>query len=225
MKYFIANWKARKTLSQANQWLEVFLAKVKSNQKLLQDLQNNIIKIIICPPIPFIFPLREKFGKEFNLSFGSQDVSRYDEGSYTGEITSKALFGLIDYVILGHSERRIYLDETNETILKKIELAKKYSIEPVLCVRNKEDVATRSLHFITYEPVHSIGTGLNESLEDILKVKKELNLTSDNSFFYGGSVNQNNINSYRESDEIKGFLVGTASLDPLDFYRTLAVRQ
>lgn len=214
MHYFIANWKANKNLNEAIYWIE----KIS-----LEPSWVDRAKIVICPPAHLIYPLRTKLQKHESISFGVQDISQFESGSYTGEITAKSLQGLVNYAIIGHSERRIHLNETNEIIKKKVGLAKKYNIEPILCVRNKEDITTQEVNFIAYEPVHSIGTGENESLEDILKVKKELNLSEKTAFFYGGSVNKDNVRSYLTSDEIKGFIIGTASKDPLDFFNIVSL--
>src|SRR3989344_747366 len=225
MKYFVANWKANKDLEEAETWINILDNKLLFDSKIQSQLLADQLKIIIAPPFPFLpyfLNLISQFKKQHpyykNINLASQDVSQFNEGSYTGEVTAKTLEGLVNYVIIGHSERRTLFNETNEIIRKKVEMAKKYNIEPVLCVRNKEDIATRKVNFITYEPVQAIGTGNNESLDNILKVKKELNLSEKTSFFYGGSVNQANIKTYLTSDEIKGFIVGTASLNPEDFF-------
>ena len=152
-----------------------------------------------------------------------KNISEFGEGSYTGEVPARSLTGMVDYTIIGHSERRKYFNESNEIIKKKIDLAKKYNIEPILCVRDKKDFSSPAVKYIAYEPPHSIGTGNNESLENILMVKKGLNLSSEITFLYGGSVNQTNIKSYLSSEEIKGFLVGTASNNPVDFYNLIAL--
>lgn len=218
MRYFVANWKARKNLKEAYDWFEKFSARVNSNQNLNTALRNGKIKIIVCPPYPLIFPLKEKFRDRLPVYFGAQDVSQFEGGSYTGEVAAKSLQGLVHYVIVGHSERRRYLNETNEMIANKIIQAQKYNIEPILCVRNQEDHPVKNVNIISYEPVQAIGTGKNEDLKDILEMKERLQISRSTVFFYGGSVNKTTILNYLKTDEIKGFLIGTASNDPLDFY-------
>jgi triosephosphate isomerase len=125
MKYFVANWKANKNLKEAKEWLNEFL-------KLYQPQENKMV--IICPPFPLLTELRDKIYKVKNLKLGSQDLSFFEEGPYTGEVTAKTLQGIVDYALIGHSERRKYFKESSEIISKKIVFAKKYQIEPILCL-------------------------------------------------------------------------------------------
>ena len=109
MKYFVANWKANKNLTETTEWLKYF----KDN---FQPSDN--ITIILCPPFPLIY-----FTKEFlkstngNIYLGSQDLSFFEKGSYTGEITAFTLAGLVDYSIIGHHERRKYFKENDKILI------------------------------------------------------------------------------------------------------------
>jgi len=210
-KYFIANWKANKNLNDAFLWFDFF-------SKNYQPQDNKII--IICPPLPLIFPLKQKAKNRKNLYFGSQDISAFEEGSYTGEVTAKNLFGLVNFTLVGHSERRRYFFEKESSINKKIILAKKYQIEPILCISDKDEFSSSfndQLNFVAYEPLNAIGTGYNEDLNLVLKFKKDLNLKKEMKFLYGGSVDQKNSHQYLENGEIAGVLVGSSSLDPKNF--------
>lgn len=207
MYYLIANWKANKSFQEANLWLSYF-------KKNYQPSKN--VKVIICPPFPLIYPLFEKLKKISNLFLGAQDLSFYEEGSFTGEVTAKMLVGLINYVIIGHSERRTFFHETEEIIDKKVNLAFKYSIEPILCLRNLNDKINPKVNFIAYEPPFAIGSGKNEDPKKVIEFKKKLNIKKKFTFIYGGSVNEKNINNYLNS-EIDGFLLGTSSLNPEEF--------
>ena len=73
------------------------------------------------------------------------------------------------------------------------------------------------MKFVAYEPVAAIGTGQNESLDKVLEMKKKMTLPAGCIFIYGGSVNEKNVHEYLVSDEIDGFLIGKASLDPAQF--------
>src|SRR4030042_6009087 len=120
MKYIIANWKANKNLEQTKQWLETF-------SKNYEQKENVIV--IIAPSFPFLQEVAS-FSKEIkNIYTAVQDLSQFEEGSFTGEVTAKSLQGLADYAILGHSERREKFNETDETIAQKVELAHKYQIK------------------------------------------------------------------------------------------------
>ena len=214
MKYFVANWKANKNLQESQTWIDQFL-------KLYQPKEDKIV--IICPPFPFLTNLKQKTNQIKNLKLGSQDISSFEEGAYTGEITAKSLVGLVDYVIVGHSERRKYFNENNETVTKKIILAKKCQIEPILCIRDENDWLTESeVKIIAYEPVYAIGSGNNEPIEKVIEIKEKIKLSPDCVYLYGGSVNENNAKDDIQSDKIDGLLIGGASLDPHNFYKIIS---
>jgi len=210
-KYFIANWKANKNLDEALSWFDDFLINYRPEKEKI---------IIICPPFPLIFPLKQKIKKYNNIYLGTQDISAFEEGAYTGEVTAKNLFGLINFALVGHSERRRYFLENNDSVNKKIILAKKYQIEPILCISNQKELEPASktrCNFVAYEPVGAIGTGKNEQLTQVIKFKKALNLDKKTRFFYGGSINEKNSFLYWKDNAIDGVLVGSASLDPKKF--------
>jgi triosephosphate isomerase len=212
MKIFIANWKANKNLDEAYQWIDTFLNLVGK-----QNINN---KVIIAPPFPLLYPLKEKVSGINNLYLGNQDISVIEEGSYTGEVTAKMLKGVVDFTLIGHSERRQHFGETQGMIVKKIDLARKYGIEPVLCIRDENDFIP-AVKVIAYEPVLAIGTGFNESVDKVISLKSKLPLTQDSQFLYGGSVDAGNCLPYLTGDNINGLLVGKASLEPSEFYNII----
>lgn len=220
MRYFIANWKANKNLNEAVQWIDKFLT---------LPLRSDRIKVIICPPYPLIFPLKEKIKNSKNIYLGSQDLSIYESGTFTGEVTAKTLAGLADYAIIGHSERREKFSETDQTNFKKIALANKYNINPLLCIQNEKATIISDVKFIVYEPPWAISKGFRDSMqtkieespEAIIKVNQLLKLDNNKFFIYGGSVNPNNIKEYSKHPQIDGVLVGGASLDPKVFYQII----
>lgn len=217
MKYFIANWKSHKNQKEVDSWINTFIGIVKNSQNIKSNLNNNKIQIIICPAFPYVFSLKEKTKEFNNILIGSQDISRFDEGEYTGEVDGKMLQDYVDYVIIGHSERRKLLNENNEILFQKVQHAKKYDIEPVFCIRGEQDPIPKEAKIIAYEPVSAIGTGDSEVLSNVLEIKQRLNLSPDIKFLYGGSVDKNNALDYLKSDSIDGFLIGTASLNPISF--------
>lgn len=217
MKYFIANWKAHKNQKEVETWTNAFIEIVKHNQNIKSNLDNNKIQIVICPAFPYVFLLKEKIKQFNNVFIGSQDISKFDEGEYTGEVDGKMLQDCVDYVIIGHSERRKLLNENNEILFQKVQHAKKYDIKPIFCIRGEQDPIPKEANIIAYEPVSAIGTGDSENLSNVLEVKQTLNLSPDIKFLYGGSVDKNNALDYLKSDNIDGFLVGTASLNPISF--------
>lgn len=206
MKYVIANWKANKNLPEAREWLKIFFS---------QYVPNPDCTVVICPPFPLIYPLQqEAAGKK--VMWGAQDLSATDRGAFTGEVPAYTLQDLVSYAVVGHSERR-QAGETQSQIEQKLMLARTFHIEPILCVRNTEDVIYEEAAFVAYEPVAAIGTGNNEDPEEVVKMKKQLNLRTQVKYIYGGSVNPDNIRAFASHPEIDGYLVGTASLDPAAF--------
>ncbi len=179
-KYIIANWKMNMSLSEALQWLK--------------DVEENFPEGVdgaVCPPFVYIRDLVKEARK---LKVGAQNVSWAEKGAYTGEVAAYMLRDVgADLVIIGHSERRKYFNETNQDISKKITLAVKNGLEVVLCVgetleqrqagRVEEVVRTQLREgldgvppetweklTIAYEPVWAIGTGVPCKPEDAIKV-------------------------------------------------------
>ena len=185
MKYIIGNWKANKDFSQTKQWTDKFLTFDFSG---LTDK----LRIIICPPYPFIPYLFEQTKDISVIKIGSQDLSVYYEGAYTGEVPAKSLLGITKYAIIGHSERRHYFSESQHVLNNKVHQAFAHHIEPIFCVRGNDDPIPDGTKIIAYEPTSAIGTGENESVATILDVKQTLKLNSHHLFIYGGSVNEKN---------------------------------
>lgn len=215
MKYIIANWKSNKNLSEIESWSDTFLG----SYKMREDRT-----IIICPPFPLMHPLGKKLFQVSEIKIGSQDISSFDQGPYTGEVNAATLSHLVEYIIIGHSERRKYFNETEDVIKKKVDLAKKYNINSILCIRNHKDVIYEGASFVAYESENSISTGpvgKEEPVEKVVLMKKRLNLSNEVKFIYGGNVHEGNCKKYLSADEIDGVLIGSASLDPNRFVSIL----
>ncbi len=221
MKYIIANWKTRKTLAESTSWLKTFLSLLENNNEVKSKLEKDEIKVIIAPASPFIVPLSQIISSMKNLALASQDISQFEEGSFTGEVTARMLEGIVSYALLGHSERRTNNHETDEIVNKKVQLARKHNISSIVCVQGVESKIPQEVSIVAYEPTDAIGTGNNQKVEDVISVKKKLTLPASTPFLYGGSVNDSNIDSYLTSSEIDGLLVGTSSLDPEEFFKLL----
>jgi triosephosphate isomerase len=208
MKYFVGNWKANKNCHEVEKWADDFIKLYKPGVD---------ITLGVCPPAPFLSYLQWRLGDLKQVFIGAQTVSSVESGSYTGEVTAKMLDGTVRFVIIGHSERRKHFHEEDSDLATKVVMAKKYNLEPIYCVRDEADVIPTGVKFVAYEPVAAIGTGQNESLDKVLIMKKKMALPQDCVFIYGGSVNEKNVHEYLISDEIDGFLIGKASLDPVQF--------
>ncbi len=197
-----------------------------------ESLKNVVSKhpLILCPSSIYLTRVNGD-----NLLLGSQNVSSFDNGSYTGEVSARQLKSLgVEYAIVGHSERRNYQNEDNITIHQKIKELLNQNITPILCVgetkEEKENYQTIDKIYkeledsllslpnkdnvvIAYEPIWAIGTGntlTREEIEDILlKIKEKY---PNNKLVYGGSVNEKNIEELKDSKIIDGFLLGGLSL-------------
>ena len=194
--YCVANWKINKNLDESADFL---------NQLKGKNLSISNSEIIICPSfISLVFG----FKKNENISFGSQNVSSFKKGSYTGEISIDILENIhCDWVILGHSERRRLFHENDEDIANKMNLVYKSSLNPILCIGesleeknnnetdtildkqiksgfSKIDFKIQKNILIAYEPIWAIGTGLSAELNIIERnmglIKKIINNISTN---------------------------------------------
>lgn len=214
MKYILANWKENKDFSQVKTWISEFK---KNNFETI----NKEIELILMPPFPFLIYLKEEL-KEFSfIKIGSQDISFFEDGAYTGEVGAPNLTEITNYSLIGHSERRKYFSETNDILFQKSNLAQKYKITPIFCIRGLNDPLPSKIEFIAYEPTWAIGTNQNEPLENIIDIKNKLNIKDYQKFIYGGSVNENNFIQYINHPEINGILIGGASLIPENISKIL----
>lgn len=208
MKYLIANWKAHKTLNDVEEWIKVF------KEKLSRD--HNKTTIILAASAPHLFLLKKEIEGLAQVYCAAQSVSDEPVGSFTGEVTAKALEGLVQYCIVGHSERRAR-GEKKEHIDAQIANLEASNIAPILCIRSVEDFPAGYSGIVAYEQPDAIGTGKNTEVNKVMEVYKKLDLSEGSTFLYGASVDENNCLEYLEHPEIKGFIVGTASLDPTQF--------
>jgi len=215
MHYFIANWKAEKNLNDCIEWVNSFSV-------LYKKYNNPNIQIIICPPIAFLTSIKPLLQSSFpTIKFGSQDLSQFDHGKYTGETTAQMLQGLVDYVIIGHSERRTNNNETDNQVNLKVKQAYQYGIKSIVCISESTQIIPEKTDIVAFEPLSAIASGNNYLVESVIEFKKSLNLPNTASFIYGGSINKQNIDTYLQNPEINGFLIGTASLNPHEFFSLL----
>lgn len=200
----------------------------------LQEIDGNH-KLIIMPPFPFISLFTKN---RYNL--GAQDISSFIDKTITGEVTGEQIKSLgCNYVLVGHSERRIYKNEINIDFINKINNALENDLNVIYCIgetlQDKENgdtfivlekqvsevlnnVEIKNI-IIAYEPIWAIGTGKTPSKEDIIETidfikdmiyeKYETKLE----VLYGGSVSEKNIAELLKINALDGFLVGGASLD------------
>lgn len=190
------------------QWIYTFKREYRAHEN---------VTLGIFPPLPFISYVQGKLKDCRNVFVGSQTLSSFEKGSYTGEVTATTLEGVASHSIIGHSERRKTFGETDEQLAEKVKQALDHHITPVYCVRDEKDPIPVGIKFVAYEPVAAIGTGQNEPPEQTSAMKAKMKLPKDVVFIYGGSVNEKNAFDYFATKEIDGFLIGKACLDPVQF--------
>lgn len=151
-KVIVANWKMN---PHSKKEAEIIFKNISNS---IKNLKN--VEVIVCPPFPYLY-IKEKI-KNKKLKLGSQDVFSLQEGPYTGEVSVKMLknFG-VEYVIIGHSERRM-IGDTNDIVNKKILITLKSKINPIFCVgENVRDANGFYLSFIKEQ--------IEEGLKGVIK--------------------------------------------------------
>lgn len=230
--FIIANWKSNKTIQEAEKWLHDFAEILKFDNPNIENKE-----IIICPSFT-VLEHANYCAKNLNLSIklGAQNISKFRQGAYTGEVTVGMLRGLVNYCIVGHSERRKYFGETDDDVIEKIKILLEYKITPVLCIsdlsqldsyvdRGKQIIERDEEIIFVYEPPNAIsggGTYKPDSPDDVnLNAGKIKERIGETKILYGGSVNAENVASFFSQPDIDGALVGQASLDPVEFLQII----
>ena len=186
-KVIAGNWKMNMLPGEAIEFINQLTPLVK-------DTEN---EVILCVPYTDLF-YALLTAQNTNIKIGAQNMHFEESGAYTGEVSGKMLKAInVEYVIIGHSERRQYFAETDETVNKKIKAAFKYGLKPIVCVgetlEQREvgkavDVITKQTELaleglsneqventiIAYEPIWAIGTGKTATSEDANNAIKEI---------------------------------------------------
>lgn len=223
-KYILANWKSHKTLAEAKSWLKEFI-------RLYRPAPE--IKVVIAPPAIHLAPLWQLMQNEEapNISLAIQDISPFPLGSYTGAVAAAMVRDLVEFAILGHSERRRYFGEKNHDVANKVSEAVAAGITPIICLDESYaraqltaiDEKNLKKSIIGYGPVEAIGIDTPQSLERVRQVIDEIEILAPHApILYGGSINEANAADYLKLDGLAGLMVGTASLDLEEFTRICA---
>ncbi len=190
-KVIAGNWKMNMLPNEAIQFIEELTPLVK-------DTEN---EVVLCVPHTDLF-YALLTAQNTNIKIGAQNMHFEEKGAYTGEVSGEMLKAInVEYVIIGHSERRQYFNETDETVNKKVKAAFKNGLKPIVCVgetlEQREagqttDVITKQTKLaleglteeqvqntiIAYEPIWAIGTGKTATSEDannsIKEIRKEI---------------------------------------------------
>ncbi|MCM8796825.1 MAG: triose-phosphate isomerase [Candidatus Omnitrophica bacterium] len=187
------NWKMYKTISEA-------IELVNALKRELFKLDGDDIDIVLCPPFTALSNVFETLA-ESNMQLGAQDVFWEEEGAFTGEVSCRMLKDAgCKFVIIGHSERRQYFGETNESVNKKVKAVLKEGLVPIMCVGETIGERERGLTFevlenhlkgglkdisaqeaenlvIAYEPVWAIGTGKTATPDQAQEAHKYIRRT------------------------------------------------
>lgn len=180
------NWKSNELFSQADEL-------INDIAEGLREFDNTDVDVIVCPPFPYL-ELVGDASEDVEFFVGAQNVSKFDNGAFTGEVSAKMLQSMnIDYCIVGHSERRKYFNETNQDVAEKVNKLLEADINPIVCVGESLEQREAGTHFelirsqvseglfhldceqikrtvIAYEPVWAIGTGKTATKEQAQEV-------------------------------------------------------
>lgn len=231
-KVIAGNWKMNMLPNEAIEFITELDPLVKNSKN----------EVVICAPFTDLF-YTINVAQDTNIHVGAQNMHWEEKGAYTGEISGEMLKSInCEYVIIGHSERRQYFNETDETVNKKVKSALKYGLKPIICVGEtlEEKEAGETIKKITaqtsealkgltkeelsniivaYEPIWAIGTGKTATADDannsIKEIRKQIEKdfgTGDVPILYGGSVKPTNAKELFNMSDIDGGLVGGASL-------------
>ncbi len=210
----IANIKSYKIASDIQKWLALV------DQHALQTRPP--LNLLVALPFPY-FHLARSFSR---LQLAAQNVSPFPPGSYTGEVNANQLQDQgVHYCLVGHSERRKYFHETNQTVVNKVELLLDHNITPIICLDDNNfrsqlsllDSRLYSHCLFAYEPISSIGTGNPADPDQVQETAHLISKLTKSPVLYGGSIDSLNASTYTNLPAINGLLVGNHSLDPQSF--------
>jgi len=201
-KVIAGNWKMHKTVQESEQFVKNLISKSLNTQK---------VGVILCVPFTSLFQT-SKLLSDAPVGVGAQNMHWEEQGAFTGEI-SPGMLNAVDceYVILGHSERRQYYTETDETVGKKVQSALAHDLKPIVCIGESleqreagqvEEVLDRQLRgamdqveaneleriTLAYEPVWAIGTGVNATPEQAVESHRFIRAWLDEAFGEGSGA-------------------------------------
>lgn len=218
-KLFIAgNWKSYKGVQEAKGWFEKFASLSDSN-----PFDWSKITAVLCPPytsLPFAY--EQIRAHKLSLLLGGQDVSSFGAGAYTGEINVEQLSEFATWTIIGHSERRRNLGETDTLLFDKVKAAKSGGLKVMYCVQDEAVMVPEGVDIIAYEPpwaISAVSGGVAQNVESANRVcEKIVGHHPSVPVIYGGSTTPENVVSFIKQPHISGVLPGGASMDPEKFF-------
>ncbi len=240
MRYVLANWKMYPTVEQALVLVETIQAGLRERARAGAMLP----RVIICPPFVSLPPLRAAVDHEL-LRLGAQTCHWLQHGPCTGEISPEMLRGLVDYVLVGHSERRA-TGETDEQVARKVAAVCRSGLVPILFVGEDEpgadatvqterrlrlglsqvDVRNQAL-LVVYEPSWAIGADEAAPAEHVRRAVGQLKAVlaemgiARPEVLYGGTVAEENIDALADIEALDGVGATRAGLQPERFLRII----
>lgn len=240
MKYVLSSWKMYPTVVEARASFEAIQAGLQERARRGTVLP----RVILCPPFLSLVPLADLVDSRV-LALGAQTCHWEADGPYTGEISPRMLQGLVDYVLVGHSERRA-AGETDEQVAWKVAAVTGHGMTPILLVGEDdpgEDAiltseqrlrqalsgvdVSRSPVLVVYEPTWAIGTDETASASHVERSVTHLKAVladigaREPQLLYGGSVNDDNVEALARLEVLDGVGAGRASLDADQFLRLI----
>lgn len=218
--YVIGNWKSYKRFQEAKRWLDIFA-------ELYQAAEG--VEIILSPTFLCLEQVGE-YLEEINLqnvSLAAQDISPYPKGAYTGAVAADLLKGLVDYVIVGHPERRRYFKETSNDIGNKVHEAVDSGIVPIVCIDQPysmsqltplNDMDTDDI-IIAYGSVDALTKRIAQEPDKVVEAVKFITEVHPKwPVTYGGAISPENAGNYAGLPCLTGLFCGSGSLDPKEFH-------
>jgi triosephosphate isomerase len=235
--FLAANWKMNKTVDDCRSFMDVFAP-------LICDEKD--ADIVIAPPFTALYAMSGLL-KDAHVKLAAQNMFHEEKGAFTGEISPAMLTDVgCEYVILGHSERRVIFRETDEVINKKIIAARNFGLDVIFCIGETlaEREAGKTLEVlkrqlaeglksvpydgivVAYEPVWAIGTGKTATTAEAQEAHEFIRVRLSGMYgdaaagiriLYGGSVTPDNIAALMACPDVDGALVGGAGLKPDSF--------
>jgi triosephosphate isomerase len=251
-KLIVANWKMNpESLAEAGEILDFV------NDRLGSIPDSSEMGLVFCPPFVFLEEVSRILTTshlEDRAALGAQDIAIEDKTALTGEVSGPMLKKLgVKYVIIGHSERRWKLGESDKVANQKLKVALRNELIPVVCIGERsregdvkgfledqikntfEGLSADELEkcIVAYEPVWAISTNPGahpdnptsalESINIIKETLKSLFNIQNSLLLYGGSVNSKNAGDFLKEEEINGVLVGGASVNKEEFVKVLEI--